>query len=103
GETALMTAARTGQLDVMQQLIAHGADVNAHENKFEQTALMWATGYPDEVKLLIAHGADVHAHSKVWVGTTTMYSRVKNLPWGEAGKKRGGTKGGVVGREGGGD
>src|SRR5262249_5110233 len=55
GETALMTAARMGQLEVMKALIARRADVNAREKRFYQTALMWSAGHPDQVKLLIEH------------------------------------------------
>ena len=42
GETALMTAARTGKVDAVKVLLAHGADVNAKERWKQQTALMWA-------------------------------------------------------------
>ena len=42
GETALMTAARTGRVDAVRALIARGADVNATEGRRGQTALMWA-------------------------------------------------------------
>ena len=42
GETALMTAARTGKVDAVKALLAHGADVNAKEPQRGQTALMWA-------------------------------------------------------------
>ena len=42
GETALMTAARTGKVDAVRLLLAHGAHVNAREGWKQQTALMWA-------------------------------------------------------------
>ena len=42
GETALMTAARTGKVDAVKVLLAHGADVNFKESRRGQTALMWA-------------------------------------------------------------
>ena len=38
GETALMTAARTGKVGGREALLAHGADVNAKEAKRGQTA-----------------------------------------------------------------
>ena len=42
GETALMTVARTGNVEAAKVLLAHGADVDARENWQRQTALMWA-------------------------------------------------------------
>jgi ankyrin repeat protein len=74
GETVLMTAARTGQIAVMRQLIDRGANVNAYENQFHQTALMWAGGHPDAVKLLIKRGADIGSRTKVWKVTDTIYA-----------------------------
>jgi ankyrin repeat protein len=73
GETALMTAARTGQVDVMKQLIAHGVDLNAQEHVFHQTALMWSAGHPAAVKLLIEHGVNVRARTKTWEVTNAFY------------------------------
>jgi ankyrin repeat protein len=60
GETVLMTAARAGQLEAVQVLVAHGANVNARENFRGQTALMWAAAerHPLVVKFLLDHGAD---------------------------------------------
>ena len=65
GETVLMTAARTGSVDVVKALLAHGAPVNATERLRGQTALMWAVAesHPDVVDILIKNGADVHARS----------------------------------------
>ena len=62
-----MVAARSGNPDVVEQLLAKGANVNARAAR-GQTALMWAVAqkHPDVVKVLLAHGADVHARSEVW-------------------------------------
>ncbi len=59
GETALMTAARTGKLGPVQALIARGAEVNARERR-GQTALMWAAaeGHAEVVEALLKAGAD---------------------------------------------
>jgi ankyrin repeat protein len=63
-----MTAARTGNANVLKQLLAKGADVNAKERAHGQTALMWAVAqqHSDVVEALLAHGADVHARSNAW-------------------------------------
>jgi uncharacterized protein len=66
GTPVLLTAARTGNVDTVKSLLAHGADVNAKENARGQTALMWAVAekHPEVARMLIDHGADVHAPSK---------------------------------------
>ena len=64
-ETALMTAAWTGNLEVVALLLARGALVNATEAERSQTALMWAAAerHPHIARLLLEHGADVHART----------------------------------------
>ena len=42
GETPLMMASRTGNVDAMKVLLDRGADVNATEKLRGTTALMWA-------------------------------------------------------------
>ena len=65
GETLLMTAARTGTVDALKTLLAHGAEVNAKEPGQRQTALMWAAAenHAPAVQLLTQHGADLEARS----------------------------------------
>ena len=69
GETALMMAARTGNLDAVKMLLDHGADVNAKETLRGTGALMWAAeqGHVEIIELLIAKGADVKAQSSTIV------------------------------------
>ncbi|HXJ44476.1 MAG TPA: ankyrin repeat domain-containing protein, partial [Bryobacteraceae bacterium] len=66
GETALMTAARTGNLAIVKALLAAGAKVNVSETWRGQTPLMWAAaeGHVQVVEALIAAGAEINARSK---------------------------------------
>jgi ankyrin repeat protein len=65
-ETAVLVAARTGAVPVMQLLLDAGGDPNAKEPLRGQTALMWAAAekHPAAVKLLVAKGADVNAKTE---------------------------------------
>ena len=60
-----MGATDRGRLEAVSMLLSGGADPNAAESKYGQTALMWAAAekYPAVTKLLIEHGADVSARS----------------------------------------
>jgi ankyrin repeat protein len=62
-ESAVLSAARTGNVEVMKLLLAHGGDANAKEQARGQTALMWAVAeqHPGVARVLIDHGADVTA------------------------------------------
>ena len=71
GETALMTAARTGRVDAVKLLLERGADVNAKEGVRGQTALMWAVleNHPDVAQVADREGrrrqrADDRRHSR---------------------------------------
>ena len=66
GETALMTAARTGSVDAARLLLARGADLHLTEALRGQTALMSAAagGHAAMVRLLAGHGADVNLRSR---------------------------------------
>ncbi|MEC8489029.1 MAG: ankyrin repeat domain-containing protein, partial [Pseudomonadota bacterium] len=61
-DTALLWAARGGNVDVAKVLIQYGADVNAVDEK-EESALHYAArhGHVDIAKVLIQNGADVNA------------------------------------------
>ncbi|MCP4397122.1 MAG: hypothetical protein GY801_07475, partial [bacterium] len=60
--TALMKAARRGEVGAIKVLLAYGADVNAKIMRGD-TALMWAVKADNAgiVNILLAHGADVNA------------------------------------------
>jgi ankyrin repeat protein len=66
GETPVMTAAHSGNLEVVKLMIASKADLNAKEASRGQTALMHAVAenHLDVVEALVQGGADVHARSK---------------------------------------
>ena len=55
-----MLAARSGNTETVTRLVETGADINAKEKGFGQTALMVAAGLDraDVVRLLLARGAD---------------------------------------------
>jgi ankyrin repeat protein len=55
-----MVAARTGNVNVVKALVAHGANVNAATAAADATPLMWAVaqGYPGIVRVLIEGGAN---------------------------------------------
>jgi uncharacterized protein len=61
----LMTAARTGNPEIVRLLIEHGADVNARGEVYGETALIWAAqeNHAEAAEVLIAHGADVNART----------------------------------------
>ena len=65
GATPLMFAARSGNLDVIDALLAAGAAVDVHAAAHGQTALMWAAsaGHAAALRRLLAAGADVQASS----------------------------------------
>jgi ankyrin repeat protein len=60
-----MTAARAGSVESVRLLASRGANVNAREDWFGETALMWAAAenHAGVVKALVALGADVNARS----------------------------------------
>ena len=62
-----MTAARTGNAAAVKLLIGSGADVNAREKWFGETAVMWAAAenHADAIKVLAESGADINARSTV--------------------------------------
>jgi|TARA_B100002003_G_scaffold82034_1_gene76522 ankyrin repeat protein len=64
--SALIDAARNGNIEAVKQAIADGADVNAKDGKGGGTALIFASydGNTEIAKLLISKGADVNAKSK---------------------------------------
>ena len=65
----LMTASRTGNVEAMRVLLAHGADPNAQESWYGETALMWAAAenHAPAVRLLLEGGAKVDLASKKMV------------------------------------
>src|SRR5262249_31637506 len=63
GETPLMTASRTGNVEAVSVLLKHGAKTDAKEAKRGQTAIMWAAaeGNVAVMEAVIKAGADFRA------------------------------------------
>ncbi len=72
-ETALIIAARKGNLDIARTLLKAGADINAR-TKYDDTALTAATYFchPNVAKFLIEQGADVNAKNAGYGSTPLM-------------------------------
>ena len=91
GETPLMHAVHMGSPDMVDMLLAAKADVNARENQFGQTALMWAAGHPELTKALLKHGADFRATTKSWETSSVNYINTTStlgstgIPWNNEG------------------
>ena len=68
GETALMSAAHTGNVAIIKSLLAHGANVNAVDPRRGHSALMRAIADENSAaaRVLIEAGADVKAKSKMY-------------------------------------
>ncbi len=67
GETPLMVAARSGNLDTLKVLLDAGAAIEAKDTLRGTTALIWAAeqNHAKVVSLLLSRGADPKAASKV--------------------------------------
>jgi ankyrin repeat protein len=82
-----MTATHVGKIEIVKMLLDRGANVNARQSKFGQTALMWAAGHPAITRLLVDSGADIRATTKVWNITATIYTPTTvtlgktGIPW----------------------
>jgi ankyrin repeat protein len=75
GQTLLMHAAGTGDIQVMKALLAAGANVNARETRTQTSAVFWAAvaNRGAAVKLLSEAGADLNLVSKM-----TSYPHTEN-------------------------
>ena len=76
GETVLMLASRSGNVEAVKALLARDATTNTRE-RLGQTALMWAAaeGHTDVVRALIDAGADINA--KIDSGFTPFFFAVR--------------------------
>lgn len=63
GATALHYAAIGGHRSIVQELVKHGADVNARDNKFGATPTGWAIEYLREVGGLLGIEMEDFAHA----------------------------------------
>jgi ankyrin repeat protein len=67
GTTPLMIAAASGSTSAVAALLAHGANVNAREKTYGQTALFFAAGRDraEAVRFLLSKGADLKVKTTV--------------------------------------
>ncbi len=80
--TPLMMASEEGELDILQALLAKGANVNARTTEDDGTTpLIFASeeGHADVVQVLLARGANVNAKKKDG-GTALMIAAYKGHP-----------------------
>ena len=57
----MIEATYYGRLDIIEFLVANGADIHAQEDKALIDAVFG--GYLDIIKFLLANGADIHAQN----------------------------------------
>ena len=66
GNTPLITACGTGDINIVRELIENGADVNAYNNEKESSILTAAkNGHLEIISYLIDHNADINAKDNV--------------------------------------
>ena len=80
GQTALLYAARDGQIDAARALVEAGADVNQGNSEEKTTPLIMAiiNGHFDLGKMLLDHGADPNL-ANVW-GLAALYATI-DVQW----------------------
>src|SRR5262245_66680773 len=92
GQTALMLAARAGNVAVAELLVQHGADVNRREHFHDQSAVMWAAaeGHADMVAFLVSRGADLSGRARAtdWPSQISNEPRVQYRPTGGRSEER---------------
>ena len=72
-DNKLWRAARLGKFNIVEILLAAGADVHANNN----SALRWAAieGHADVVELLLEYGADIHAENDIALQDAAWHNR----------------------------
>lgn len=81
GDTALMNAARSRNLDLVRLLLDAGADPNLQNNRGDTaliSAVYWGDDYTNVVELLIEEGADVKSRNNY--GVSALRLAVGHIP-----------------------
>ena len=75
----LLNAAAEGKLYELKQALRAGADIEAKDKKFGNTAVMWASlqGNIEIINVLLQHGADIEAKSIDGHKTPLMFAAYK--------------------------
>jgi ankyrin repeat protein len=62
GETAIFKTCKSGNKDLVEYLVEHGADINKEEKWYGETPLFYAckSGNKDLVEYLVEHGEDIN-------------------------------------------
>ena len=84
--TALIAASMVSDADLVKEMLARRAEVDAHDN-YGSTALMWAasSGSESVTRTLLAHGADVSARNRggwtalMWAAVESQAAQVRLL------------------------
>lgn len=74
GQTPLMIAANSGNIQVVKKLLEHHANVDIQDTTYEYTALMYAVqnNETEVIKLLIEAGADLDIHTKDYISALSI-------------------------------
>jgi len=78
GDTAVIVAAREGRIDILEQLVQHGANINALDlKKRDVLNIAVTTRNPDLARVALKLGADATMVTSVYDGGAIIYASAK--------------------------